>query len=78
MTGKRNAVVDPGAIVAAVEAFWRDHDELATTVREIQEATGISTPSLVRFHVQRLAQAGRIRWEPGIARSIRPARRDAA
>jgi len=57
-------------ILAAIRAHQAQHG-FAPTIRELQMACGLSTTSLVAFHLERLAREGRIERTPGIARGIR-------
>ena len=46
------------------------------TVREIRDALGISSTSVVHSHLNRLERQWLITREPGLARTIRPAPRE--
>lgn len=41
------------------------------TLQEIQEYAGISSVSVVYYHLHKLRLAGRVTWEEGKARTIR-------
>lgn len=54
----------------AVAAFCSKHG-YSPTVREIQDAIGIHTPSATHDRLKRLQRLGLISWEPGAPRTIR-------
>lgn len=74
---KTRRYADQIAIVAAIERLYAERDELPLTMRELQLAMGMSTTSAVIYQVRMLSERGYIRYTPGVARSIRPARRAA-
>ena len=56
------------AVLRAIKAFWRKQG-FSPSIRDIQDATGISSTAVVKYHIVKLAQAGRLRWTPRVARS---------
>lgn len=59
-------------ILMFVRLFWmRQH--YGPSVEEIMEGAGISSKSVVNYHVNRLIEAGKLEGPPGVARSIHPA-----
>lgn len=52
-----------------IQAYIDTHG-YAPSLRDLMQLANISSSSVVRTHLQRLAKAGSIRYEPRIARSI--------
>ena len=68
-------VQPPGAtrlrqLIAAIEALTEGRG-YPTTVREVMEATGWSTTSLVSYWLRQARKAGLVAYEDGMARTIR-------
>lgn len=59
------------AVLAAVTDAYR-RDGAPPTVRAIQAATGISSTSVVSYHLARLARVGALRHRPGQAGAYLP------
>ncbi len=57
-------------ILAAIGDHWAEHG-YGPTLREIQVRAGISSTSVVAYHIQRLFEREMIISEPGKARTIR-------
>jgi SOS-response transcriptional repressor LexA len=49
-------------ILRYVIDFKREHDGISPTIREIQEGTGISSSSLVKFYLDGLQERGVIQY----------------
>ena len=64
-------------VLATIRTMYAETD-LPLTVRDIQQACGLSSTSVADFHVRKLEGEGKIRREPGKARSIRPVIEEAA
>jgi len=65
-------MADPTArprILAFVRDYRSAHD-YGPTLREVADGCGITSTSVVAYHLDKLAIQGRIRRTPGIARSI--------
>ena len=60
-------------VLSFVEDFY-EANGYGPSFREIMDGVGISSTSVVRYHVQRLSMLGLIRWQPGIPRSAVPAK----
>lgn len=58
------------AILAAIRDYTADHG-YAPAVRDLQAACGHSSTSVTAHWLKQLKRAGRITWEPHVARSIR-------
>lgn len=58
-------------IVDFVKAFWLNH-KYAPSHRDIMEATGISSTSVVNYHIGVLVDEGILEHDPVVARSLRP------
>lgn len=43
----------------------------APTIREIAKAMGIKSPDTVKFHLDKLREAGRVTWLDGASRTLR-------
>lgn len=56
------------AVLEAIKAFWVA-EGFSPSIRDIMEATGISSTSVVRYHIIKLERAGVIERTPGVARS---------
>ena len=61
----------PAAIEAFVRAFVAEH-EYSPTVREIKDGCGISSTSIVSYHLLVLAKEGKVTFERGKTRTVRP------
>lgn len=59
------------AILAFVIQYKQANDGTSPTIREICEGCGISSVSMVTYHLQVLALAGRIQIDFSTARNIR-------
>ena len=53
-------------------------DGTGTTIREIQTEAGISSTSVVTFHLRRLRERGLVTWRERASRTIRLVKRGAA
>lgn len=63
--------MNPGtAIVSFCETFSRDHG-FPPTMREIQLGCGLSSTSVVFYHLRKLRAAGAVDYWPGSSRTIR-------
>ena len=65
-------VPDPqrtGKVLAAIEGFWAERG-YPPTVREVQARCGISSSSVVSFHLEKLERRGEIVRKPSISRGI--------
>ena len=58
------------AILAFIVRHKVEHDGAAPTIREIVEQVGISSTSVVSYHLKMLEDAGRIQRPFGAARAI--------
>ena len=54
-------------VLQAIKAFWAV-EGYSPSIRDIMDATGISSTSVVRYHVVRLERAGAMKRTPGVAR----------
>jgi SOS-response transcriptional repressor LexA len=52
-----------------IKEFRKEHP-YGPTLREIQKAVGVSSPSMVIWYLDKLEKAGRIRRERRLSRSI--------
>lgn len=59
------------ALYLAIIEHKRAHDGNSPTLRDMQDACGISSTSVVAFYLRRLAAAGLIELQDGHTRSIR-------
>lgn len=59
------------AIVAYVASYAGEHG-YGPTIRDVMEATGISSTSVARYHLAWLARNGEIDWTPRMSRGGRP------
>lgn len=57
------------AILEMVTGFIRENG-FSPTLREIEAATGISSPSVVAHHLRRMRDAGIITYRDGLPRTI--------
>ena len=57
-------------IVAVIEEFTAEYG-YAPTVREIMVRADLRSTSAVHHHLRRLVKAGRITYQPDLARTIR-------
>lgn len=55
-------VHDPETVYAYICRYKRRHDGLSPTLREIGDACGISSTSVVNYQLHKLHRAGRIRF----------------
>lgn len=62
----------PGVKRAAVLAYVRECAEVGRppTIREIGRAVGITSTSVVNYHLRKLTEAGEIRRIPSISRGL--------
>lgn len=58
------------AVLYAISVHWKQHG-YAPTLREIQALTGMSSTSVVKWHVERLRAAGLIEYVDNTSRTIR-------
>ena len=56
------------AVLQAIQAFWAE-EGFSPSIRDVMDATGITSTSVVRYHLLKLEQAGVIERTPGVARS---------
>jgi len=71
--GRRVDMAENGttaAILRAIRAFWKDQG-YGPSYRDIMRATGVSSTSVVSYHILRLERAGALRRTAGVARSYR-------
>lgn len=57
----------------AIHSFIRDHvaaHGYSPTVREVQAAVGLRSPSTAAYQIDQLAERGILRYTPGVPRSI--------
>lgn len=55
-------------VLWAIKAFWVV-EGFSPSIQDIMEATGISSKSVVRYHILKLERAGIIKRTPKVARS---------
>lgn len=60
------------AIFEFITNYHREHG-YGPSMREVADACGITSSSIVHGHIERLVADGMLRRTPGIARSYRPA-----
>lgn len=53
-----------------LDEAWEAHEPVPT-IRELVAQLGLSSTSVATFHLEKLARAGIIEWQPGKARTIR-------
>lgn len=58
------------AILRVIRASY-ERDGRPPTIKELQDATGISTTSVVAYNLRRLQEQGLIRIDDGMSRGIR-------
>lgn len=58
------------AILDAI-ALYRECHGYAPTVEELRHLAGISSKSVVHYHLEQLKAAGAVTWEPGKSRTLR-------
>lgn len=58
-------------VLQAIKAFWAAHG-FSPSIRDIMAETGITSTSVVRYHIDRLERAGVMKRTPGVARSYVP------
>lgn len=56
------------AVLEAIRAFW-DEEGYSPSFHDIMDATGITSTSVVSYHLLRLERAGVMKRTPGVARS---------
>lgn len=66
----KHRVDRPDMILAVIEEFTAEYG-YAPTVREIMVRADLRSTSAVHYHLRRLAKAGRITYQPSLARSLR-------
>lgn len=66
----RDLGVTTKRVLAAIVDYKRRNDGCAPTVRELRNACGISSSSVVHHHLTRLEEAGLIERVPGKAGAI--------
>lgn len=59
------------AVLGAIKTFWAE-EGFSPSIRDIMEATDISSSSVVRYHILELVRAGAIERTPRVARSYVP------
>jgi len=69
---------DRGAMIVATIADYHATYGYGPTVRELGERVGLASTSAVVYHLTQLRDAGRVTWEPGIARTLAVAGTDTA
>lgn len=57
-------------LLDAIMGYKADHDGCAPSIRELMDATDITSTSVVSYHLGRLELKGYIRRQSGISRSI--------
>lgn len=57
--------VNPDDIVRFIVRFKTEHNGIAPSSREIMQAVGISSTSIVNYHLGKLAENGRITYPLG-------------
>lgn len=62
-------------VLWAIKAF-RIAEGFSPSIRDIMKATGISSTSVVHYHILKLAREGAIKRTPGVARSYIPTERE--
>lgn len=62
MGDRGSPMTTPDRVYAYICAFSRSHGGNAPTLRQICAGTGISSTSVVRFHLDKLVKAGRIHY----------------
>lgn len=55
-------------VLQAIKAFWAENG-FSPSIRDIGEATGVTSTSVIQYHLLRLEQAGLIKRTPRVARS---------
>ena len=55
-------------VLQAIKTF-RAEEGYSPSIQDIQDATGISSKSVVHYHILRLERAGIMKRTPGVARS---------
>ena len=71
MAKPQNGTTD--LVLEAIKAFW-DSEGFSPCMRDVMQATGISSTSVVSYHIGKLERVGAIRRTPGVARSYRVVR----
>lgn len=56
------------AALGAIKAFWAE-EGYSPSIRDIMDATGITSTSVASYHIVKLERAGLIKRTPGVARS---------
>ena len=64
MTAENNTTL----VLWAIKAFWVA-EGFSPSIRDIMDATGISSTCVVRYHIIKLERAGVIKRTPKVARS---------
>lgn len=57
-------------ILAYIHTYAAEHGGRTPTIREIGDAVGISSTSVVNYHLNKLAASGDLMREPNISRGI--------
>lgn len=70
LPGKPVLVGSTGRVMRAIVAHCQAHGGTAPTQRELMQATGLSSTSVVTYHVKRLARAGLLTLSGPTARSL--------
>lgn len=55
-------------VLEAIKTFWAERG-FSPSIRDIMEATGISSTSVASYHILKLERAGLIKRTPRVARS---------
>lgn len=63
-------------VLDALTKFHEQHG-YCTTVRELCDQFGFSSPNAIYTHITRLRELGYVTWEPNTSRTLRPIRGDA-
>jgi repressor LexA len=57
------------ALLLAIALYHRQHG-YAPSIRDLQRDCGISTTSVVKYHLERLRERGLVDWKDGQARTV--------
>ena len=67
---KQQMVERAEAILQFVIAYKQEHDGISPTIREISDALGLNSTSLVKFYLERLEEGGKIQMVANSSRGI--------
>lgn len=59
------------AVMNHLTAYRQTHG-ISPSIRDLQSALGLRSPSAVQFHLRNLRDMGVVTWERGRSRSLRP------